>query len=148
MKFSELMNEFGREVGLAGITLDESGTCRFQVANTVLAFTGADDADRFMIWAEIGELPAEGRAELLRGLLVEMQPGGGLDGQTVFSVFPGSDTLALCRGMSLAGLELAQFFEATEAFIDLAEDWRHRLLDFTPPAGPASAKASSGFTNI
>lgn len=147
MKFGELMSAFGREVGAEGVTPDGEGTCRFQIEGHEVAFTGADECERFVTWAELGELPVNGRSEFMGRLLAAMRVGGEA-GDTLFSLFPDTDSLVAYRIMTLPELDLGGFMDGVEAFCGTLGAWRSRLVDFIPSGMKPSPGADSGVVRV
>ena len=94
--------------------------------------------DSFSISADIGEPPAEGRADFAE-LLLEAS----LQSDAFFAKAPDSGNYVAVRRLSLAELDSGSFDAALEAFVNHAETWRRLLADFRPAAKAAVERAAA-----
>lgn len=137
MEFEQLMGALGREIGLEGFEPDEDGVFTLDVDGMEVSFAGIPEAGRFVVWADVGEPPEEGRERLYRALLDAMYMGQATGGAT-FAFAPDSDMLQLFRVESEASADLQSLMSLVEGFVNLLEEWRALLSTFAEVAPEAA----------
>jgi len=135
MEFTELMAGFAARHNLGSFTVEE-GVAALDIDGIVVTIVAAGDA--VSINADIGEPPAEGRAEFA-DLLLEAN----FQSESFFVKVPERGCYAVMRRMALAALDVEAFDAALEAFVNFAETWRRLLSDFRPVAAAAAAKSAA-----
>ena len=109
------------------------------------------DGDKVTLSADVGEPPAEGRADFA-DLLLEAS----LQSDAFFAKAAESETYIVVRRLSLRTIDDDAFDAAIESFVNQVEAWRRLLSDFRPIAKAAAAKAkeegpsfgSNGFVQV
>ena len=129
MEFKELIGQFAREVGITDAVTDEAGAFRFAIDDMTVSFEANETVGELATYAQVGELPPEGREQLYRLMMEAMFRGEGTDGATL-SIAHDSDTVYLHRYDSLAVLDLERFKSILERFVNALEEWRKMLVDF------------------
>ena len=147
MDFHELISDFAERHGIANLAAGDNAAA-LDVDGIVVTIAAAGDA--LSVSAEIGEPPAEGRADFAE-LLLEAN----LQSEAFFSKVHESGAYILVRRLSLPALDAESFDAALEALINLAETWRRLLADFRPVAKAAAERAdeepqfgASGFVQV
>ena len=129
MDFAKLISDFAERHGIADLAAEDNAAA-LDIDGIVITLVAADDA--LSISADIGEPPADGRAEFAE-LLLETN----LQSDAFFSKAPESGNYIVVRRLALATLEPDAFDSALEALVNLAETWRRLLADFRPAAQAA-----------
>ena len=143
MEFTELMNEFAGQVGLTDPSPIEDGTCRFDIDGMAVNFVEVSETRQLATWAEVGEQPSEGRERLYAELMEAMFMGRATGGST-FALNPESGRIQLFRLDPLPLLDLETFLAMLEKFVNVLEQWRKLLAEFSVVApGIVKAEAAS-----
>ena len=116
MEFKELIAEFAERHGIANLAVEDSAAA-FDVDGIVVTLVAAGDV--LSVSAEIGEPPAEGRAEFAE-LLLEAN----LQSEAFFAKEPERGAYVLVRRLPLSALDAEAFDAALESLVNLAETWR------------------------
>ena len=147
MDFPKLISDFAARHGIANLAAEDSAAA-LDVDGIVVTLVAAGDA--LSVSADIGEPPAEGRAEFAE-LLLEAN----LQSDAFFAKEPEGGAYILVRRLSLPALDAEAFDAALEALVNLAETWRRLLADFRPVAkaaaehgGEAPHFGASGFVQV
>ena len=158
MEFKELMGQFAAASGVTDAAADEMGAWHFSIDDMTVSFEADDMSGEMATYAEVGELPPEGREQLYRLMLESMFQGEGTDGATL-SIAHDSDTVYLHRINPLAILDLESFKSMLERFVNVLEECGKMLDEFRaviPAVKSAEAEAeaerrelgSSGFMQV
>ena len=134
MDFPELIANFAERHGIADLAADGNAAA-LDIDGIVVTIVAAGDA--VSVSADIGEPPAEGRADFAE-LLLEAS----LQADAFFAKAPESGTYVAVRRLALATLEPDAFDAALEALVNQAETWRRLLADFRPAAQAAAEAAA------
>ena len=144
MEFAKLISDFGERHDIANLTADDNAAA-LDIDGIVVTLVAAGDA--LSVSADIGEPPAEGRAEF-----AELMLEANLQADAFFAKEPESDTYIIVRRLALTTLDIESFDAALEALVNLAETWRRLLADFRPVAKAAAENAEEtpqfGSTNF
>ena len=133
MDFAELISDFAERHGIADLAAEDN-VAALDIDGIVVTLVAADDA--LSISAEIGEPPAEGRADF-----AELMLEANLQLDAFFAKAPESGAYVLVRRLALPTLDPESFDAALEALVNLAETWRRLLVDFRPVAKAAAERA-------
>ncbi len=134
MDFTELIASFAERHGIAGLAAEDNAAA-LDIDGIVVTLVAAGDA--VSISADIGEPPAEGRADFAE-LLLEAS----LQSDAFFAKAPESGTYVVVRRLALPTIGDEAFDAALEALVNLAETWRRLLADFRPLAKAAAEEAA------
>ena len=129
MEFNELISDFATRHGIEGLSA-EDGVTALDIDGIVI--TLAADGDALVVAAEIGEPPAEGRAEFADTLLEANQGAN-----TILAKNHETGRYILVRRLAFVSLDSATFDASLEEFVNQAEIWRKFLADFRPFAKAA-----------
>ena len=130
MEFEKLISDFAERHSIANLAA-ENNAAALEVDGIVVTLVAAGDA--LSVSAEIGEPPADGRAEFAELMLeANLQTGA------FFAKEPESGAYVLVRRLQLPALDAESFDAALEALVNLAETWRRFLADFRPVAKAAA----------
>ena len=132
MEFEKLISDFAERHGIANLAVEDNAAA-IDVDGIVVTLVAAGDA--LSVSAEIGEPPAEGRAEFAE-LLLEAN----LQSEAFFAKEPENGACMLVRRLPLSTLDGEAFDAALEALVNLAETWRRLLADFRPVAKAAAER--------
>ena len=135
MDFQELISDFAERHGIANLAAEDNAAA-IDVDGIVVTLVATGDA--LSVSAEIGEPPADGRADFAE-LLLEAN----LQSEAFFAKEPEGGGYVLVRRLQLPTLEADAFDAALEAFVNLAETWRRLLADFRPVAKAAAERVES-----
>ena len=130
MDFTELIASFAERHGIADLAADGNAAA-LDIDGIVVTIVAAGDA--VSISADIGEPPAEGRADFAE-LLLEAS----LQSDAFFAKAPERGNYVVVRRLALPALDPNAFDVALEALVNQAETWRRLLADFRPAAKAAA----------
>ena len=134
MDFAELISNFAERHGIAGLAAEDNAAA-LDIDGIVVTLVAAGDA--VSVSADIGEPPAEGRADFAE-LLLEAS----LQSDAFFAKAPERGNYVVVRRLALPALDPDAFDAALEALVNQAETWRRLLADFRP-AAKAAAEAEA-----
>ena len=134
MDFTELIADFAKRRGIEGLTADD-GAAALDIDGIVVTLVAAGDA--MSVSADIGDPPAEGRADFAE-LLLEAS----LQSDAFFAKAPEGGNYVVVRRLALPALDPDAFDAALEALVNQAETWRRLLADFRPAAKAAAEAAA------
>ena len=132
MEFEKLISDFAERHRVANLAA-ENNAAALEVDGIVVTLVAAGDA--LSVSAEIGEPPADGRAEF-----AELMLEANLQSGAFFAKEPESGAYVLVRRLQLPELGAESFDAALEDLVNLAETWRRRLADFRPVAKAAAER--------
>jgi hypothetical protein len=131
-----LVEDLGRELGIAGLALDDDGVATLRIDEIVVSL--AVDGDGLTLFAPLTEVAVADRSSLSRALMANFL-WTETDGATL-ALEPHSRQLVLQRHLPLDRLDYPVFVVTLERFTALAEHWaavlRQELADdqaLTPP---------------
>lgn len=127
MELAELMAEFAGKFGVDGLAADAEGVYRLDADGMDFAIADGEDGLHLVIWADLGEVPPEGRERLLDVLMQAMYMGQQTSG-ACFSIHDG--TVYLHQFETLADMDLERFKVFLEKFINTYSTWRAAIADF------------------
>ena len=131
MEFKELISDFSTRHGIEDLAAEDN-TASIDVDGIAISFV--TDGDVLSAIAEIGEPPAEGKADFADLLLA-----ANFRAETIFAKIQESSTYVLIHRLPLARLDGATFDKALEELVNQAETWRNLLAEFRPAAEAAAA---------
>lgn len=139
MHFVSLMRQFACELDLPDLDPAPGQTCAVRVGPTTVTFNPHDDAPALTLRACLGQLPDEGRDDLMARLLRAGFPSTSPDG----SAFAVDDQamVYLTRYLPTVGLGVAELHEAVQALAQRAEAWQPLLAG--PPASSGAVESSA-----
>lgn len=130
-KAAELLAAYGKHAGIEGLTLPETGCCRFTFGeNLSIAVDYMPEADCFMLTAPIIELPANGRAEIYTDLM-ELNLFWEELACARFAIFRELGQVVLTRQLQLESISAKRFIIALESFAEAAGAWQENLSGLT-----------------
>ena len=134
MDFNELITSFAERHGIADLAAEDNAAA-LDIDGIVVTLVAVDDA--LSVSADIGEPPADGRADFAE-LLLEAS----LQSDAFFAKAPEGGNYVVVRRLALPTLEPDSFDAALEALVNQAETWRRLLADFRPAAKAAAEQAA------
>ncbi|MBQ3810740.1 MAG: type III secretion system chaperone [Kiritimatiellae bacterium] len=134
MDFNELIASFAERHGIADLAAEDNAAA-LDIDGIVVTLVAAGDA--LSVSADIGEPPAEGRADFAE-LLLEAS----LQSDAFFAKAPERGNYVVVRRLALPALGPDAFDAALEALVNQAETWRRLLADFRPAAKAAAEAAA------
>ena len=134
MDFPELISSFAERHGIADLAAQDNAAA-LDIDGIVVAIVASGDS--VSVSADIGEPPAEGRADFDE-LLLEAN----LQSDAFFAKVPESGAYVAVRRLALPTLGPDAFDAALEALVNQAETWRRLLADFRPAAQAAAEAAA------
>ena len=134
MDFTELISSFAERHGIADLAAEDNAAA-LDIDGIVVTLVAAGDA--LSVSADIGEPPAEGRADFAE-LLLEAS----LQSDAFFAKAPERGNYVVVRRLALPALGPDAFDAALEALVNQAETWRRLLADFRPAAKAAAEEAA------
>ena len=134
MDFNELIASFAERHGIADLAAEDNAAA-LDIDGIVVTLVAAGDA--LSVSADIGEPPAEGRADFAE-LLLEAS----LQSDAFFAKAPERGNYVVVRRLALPALDPDSFDAALEALVNQAETWRRLLADFRPAAKAAAEAAA------
>ena len=147
MDFVELISDFSERHGIANLVAEDNAAA-LDIDGIIVTLVAAGDT--LSVSAEIGEPPADGRADF-----AELMLEANLQLEAFFAKEPENGAYVLARRLSLPTLEPDSFDAALESLVNLAETWRRLLVDFRPVAKAAAERVketpifgSNGFVQV
>ena len=134
MDFSQLIAGFAERHGIANLAAEDNAAA-LDIDGIVVTMVGTGDV--LSISADVGEPPAEGRAEFAERMLE-----ANLQSDAFFAKAPEGGTYVLVRRLSLLTIDADTFDTALEALVNRAETWRRLLADFRPGAKAAGEQSA------
>lgn len=134
MEFTEIISAFALRHSVEGL-VPQDGQASLDIDGIPVTLVGTPD--HLVAGGEIGEPPADGRAEFA-DLLLEAN----LESSSYFAKTHETGKYVLLRLLPLADLDPDTFDEALETLVNNAETWRRLLADFRPTAAQAAAEDS------
>lgn len=135
MEFKELVVAFAERHNIADLVPEDDGIS-VDIDGIVVSVVAA--GSDLMIAAEIGEPPADGRAEFADAMLE-----ASLESAAFFAKSAETGKYMLVRRLSMLILDSTAFDNATESIVNMAEVWRKMLEDFRPVAKTAADTAEA-----
>lgn len=129
MELRELMEQFVAKLGIEGARPDADGAYHFDIDGMPVSLLEVAETGEVLTWADVGELPSEGRERFCMELLKAMFMSEGTGG-AIFSIARDSGRLCLHRADALAALDFDSFKAKFERFVNVLEEWRTLLADF------------------
>lgn len=127
MNARQLIAEFGKSTRLAGLALDDQGTCQLEFDGRTTVNVEANDAgDALCLAVRLGPLPAEGKAAIY-GRLLEANLFGRETGGGTLAVLPAEGLAAICRTLEIENLEVDEFADLLAEFVRHARRWEGQL---------------------
>ncbi len=147
MEFKELIADFAARHNVEDLVAEDDIVV-LDIDGIIVTLVANDGA--IAVSAEIGEPPAEGRAELADVLLE-----ASLESEVFFAKNRESGKYVAVRCLVLATLDAQGFDAALEALVNTVETWRRMLAYFRPAAKAAAeeeaalpAFGNSGFMQV
>ena len=134
MEFNQLIAEFAKRHNVENLVAVD-GAAALDIDGIIVTLVASGDA--VSISADIGDPPAEGRADFAE-LLLEAS----LQSDAFFAKAPESGTYVAVRRLALPTLNSDAFDAALESLVNQAETWRRLLADFRPAAKAAAEAAA------
>lgn len=126
MDFDELIADFAKRHGIAGLAAEDD-TAALNIDGIIVTLVAANGT--LAVSAEIGEPPAEGKAEFAEILLE-----ANLESEAFFAKSRETGKYIVMRRTALPLLDGKGLDALVEALVNVAETWRHLLDDFRPIA--------------
>lgn len=120
-----LLGEFGREIGLAGLALDEDGHAALAFDDVLVNLEFDEAGDRLLVYAYLGEIRGDAGAAM-QAMLEANLFWRGADGGTL-AMERGTGGVVLQLAVPATELDQAKLQVTLEQFINNAEQWAHRI---------------------
>lgn len=129
MDLKEIMTAFAAESGIEDLAADENGAYHLGIDDMGVSFLEIPEGGRLATWAEVCDIPPEGRERLYQ-VMMEAMFMGSATGGAMFSVEPGGETIYLQRVDALSVMDLDGFKTMLERFVNVLEEWKKLVSDF------------------
>lgn len=120
-----LLTEFGREIGLDGLALDEDGHAALAFDDVLVNFEIEEGGERLLLYAYLGEIRGDAAASM-RAMLEANLFWRGADGGTL-AIERATGGVVLELAVPAASLDRSKLQATLERFINTAEDWTQRI---------------------
>jgi hypothetical protein len=140
MDFKELIADLATRHNVADLVADNNAAA-LDIDGIIVIIVA--DGDRVTLSAEVGEPPAEGRADFA-DLMLEAS----LQTDAFFAKASESESYIVVQRLSLRVIDDAAFDAALETFVNQTETWRRLLSDFRPIAKTAAEKAKDNDSSL
>jgi hypothetical protein len=120
-----LLGEFGREIGLPGLALDEDGHAALAFDDVLVNFEVEEGDERLLLYAYLGEIRGDAAASM-RAMLEANLFWRGADGGTL-AMERATGGVVLELAVPTASLDRSKLQATLERFINTAEDWAQRI---------------------
>lgn len=120
-----MLGEFGREIGLDGLMLDEDGHAALAFDDVLVNLELEAGDERLLIYAYLGLIQGDATAQM-RAMLEANLFWRGADGATL-AIERATGGVVLTLAVPAASLDRAGLETTLERFIGTAEDWSHRI---------------------
>ena len=141
--FEKLLKDFGENVGIPGLALDDSGCCCLSFDDLLVNVEYNDQTRQFFLSAHIGDLPAEGREALYERLLSANYFFRDTQGATLAIDKPSNRVLLVFQAPASA-LDATIFSNTVRNFIQTTEQWRDRVARAASPELPSAIAPDTG----
>ena len=138
MELKELMSAFAETLGIDGIEVKD-GVCSMTIDDIPLEFTESPGGEAVVGAAVIGEPPPDKREAFYEMLLQANTQLYGTQG-IALGISPDTGEVILIGGLPFKGLELKEFCQDLDNFINKAEEWRETVENFRPAAEEAAVR--------
>ena len=145
IRFDELMSAAGEELGLPDFRPNSDGGCALEVDGLRVSFMESVERGEVLTWAEVCDLPENGREPLLRALMTSAFLGTATDGASV-AIDAETGRICLQRFDALASLDGPSFLARLEKFVQTLVEWRRIAGEFRPLAEEVAQKAEDGMS--
>lgn len=123
MEQEELTAGLCGRLGLESIEPDESGRFALAFDDMPVEFAFDEDGERILLSADLGAVPENGVAFLMKQMLQTNHRLAETDGASL-SIDEDGERICLRRSEPLSALDLDRFVRILERFVNLAVDWR------------------------
>lgn len=122
-RLEELLNQFGKSIGLDNLSLEQDETSLLVFDDKVVVnFRYDADHDSLLIFSPVGMLPAQNRAEICEYLLQANLFWTGTGGGTL-AVDAATDEVILAYRTPVANLDSVSLERLVDSFVTGAEAW-------------------------
>ncbi len=121
-----LFREFGGEIGIPDLQLDEENRCNLMFDDIAVSFELGQDEDSVYIYSYLSDAPLENREEFYARLLDANYTFKYTQGATL-GVEYASKKVLLIREYGLETMRLSAFESVVERFVNLAEYWKQKI---------------------
>ncbi|NJN47765.1 MAG: type III secretion system chaperone [Candidatus Competibacteraceae bacterium] len=140
----QLVKDFGREIGLADMAMDENDfVCLFTNDGVVLNLDYHEDEDVLVMYTTVGEIPDDKRLQLYQELLQANFFWESTAGATM-CVDHTAERVMLMANITVSDLDLPKLMAVLDHFTGLAWAWSDRIRELVgqeaniePPKGDA-----------
>ncbi len=139
MNLPDAITELGRQTGLPGLALNDSGLCRVVFDGTLTVdFEARQDGRTLHLCSVVAPLDPAAQGEAYYETLLQANLLGIATGGAHFSVNTMDEEVLFERVLDMEALDYLGFSMAVESFVNHLEGWREKLASL-PPAAPAVA---------
>lgn len=148
-ELSQLVEEFGRHVGLDELTLGENSATSLAIDAVELHLAADDDGRTLVMFADVGTPPHPDQTSreyyetLLKANFLHLGTGGATLGMDRDAGF-----VALMDRLAVAGLNAADLADRVERFVNLAEAWTQRLAELAAEPVATAPRTPDDFLRI
>ena len=121
-----LLQDFGNEIGIADLQLDEDARCNLMFDDIGVSFELSQSQDSFYAYAYLGAAPDTDREDLYAALLDANYLFKGTGGATL-GVEAATRRIVLIREERLESMQVARFESIVEEIVNTAEEWQEQL---------------------
>ena len=134
-----LLQEFGHSIGIPDLQVDEEGRCNLLFDDVAVSFEFSQDEESVYLYSYLATAPEVDLEKFYATLLEANYLFRGTNGATL-GVEAMSKRVVLIREERLELMRLAQFESVVGGFVNLAENWKKKLVNWT--AEPAADESS------
>ena len=145
---NNLLGEFGTAIGMPELELDEENRCNLTFDEVAVSFELSPDEASVYLYSYLGDVAGNDSKAVFAALLDANYLFRGTLGATM-GVDEVSGRVVIIRSEDLSTLRLSRFQSLVEEFVNLAELWQNRPVEFpaqtaqeSPPATPVDALTS------
>jgi hypothetical protein len=127
-----LLREFGKTLGLDGLTFDEYGYCGLTIDDQVINIEMDEPSAALLIYAFVGELPEKPDRAFYEMLLEADFFYKGTSGATL-GIDRNTRVIMMAYRLPVGGLQLHRFLRVVENFTNMMELWHEKITGFYSP---------------
>ena len=136
MHIKDALLELWNQLGISGLSLDESGFCRLIIDRQLMVdIEQAEGEGELHLHSALGSLPA-GRREALYATLLAANLFGSETGGAVLALDETAGEIVLFRSLRMVEMDYPTFVSTLEGFIQQVEIWKNRLNEPVQTAVP------------
>jgi len=132
--FADILNAFGKEIGIPDLEFDENGTCSLIFDDIVVNLEKNAESGKLFIYSSLGAIPSNRKEAFFKTLLEAnaffKDTGGG-----TLAIDDQSNIVLFLYQVHIGTLDQGSFSKTMENYINIVEHWTTRIKEFPQATG-------------